>query len=123
MKNAALTAMLMTAILGVAARAQNVPQLMSDPLSQQILTKTSQQNGGVTAAVRAGSGQVVVLHLADVSSTFGATLAPAASAPGLALKPADGLTPKVAKTPKARRQPRRAVEQLRRITRAKVKNW
>jgi len=117
MKNAALTAMLMMATLGVVARAQNMP--MSDPLSQQILKKTPQQNGGVTAAVRSGSGQVVVLHLADASSTFGAVLAPAASAP-TALKPAAGLA---AKPAKAGRQPRRAADQLRRITRAHVKNW
>jgi len=120
MKNAALTAMLMMTTLGVVARAQSIP--MSDPLSQQIFKKTPQQNGGVTAAVRAGSGQVVVLRLADVSSTFGAVLAPAASAP-TALKPAAGLAAKTAKPAKAGRQPRRAVDQLHRITRAHVKNW
>lgn len=108
-----LAAALMLTALG--ARAEGMPQMMgTDPLSRQILTKTAQVNGGVTAAVRVGSGQVIELKLADVSSApLGAALAPAAASPAAALKPAGELAPKPAKV-KARKPAHRAIEQLKR---------
>ena len=79
-----------------------LPMIMdTDALSRQILTKTTQENGGVTAAVRVGSGQVVALRITDPSIA----LAP--------LKPAAGLVPKPAKA--KRRAARRAAEQLKRV--------
>jgi hypothetical protein len=115
MKNAALTAMLAIGTLVPSARAQNVQLIGSDPLSRQIIATTSQQNGGVTAAVRSGTGQVVVLHLADVTSSFSASLAPAASSTDAGLKTAVELKPKAVKRGKAGRSPRRAVDQLKRV--------
>lgn len=120
MRNALLTAALALTALG--ARAEMPQMLGTDPLSRQILTKTAQENGGVTAAVRVGSGQALELKLADVSSApFAAHMAPAASSPDLALKPAAGLAPKASKA-KAKRAPRRAVDQLKRVSKAD-KSW
>jgi hypothetical protein len=122
MKSAALTAMLAMAVLASAARADGVPQMIgSDPLSREILSKTPLQNGGVTSVMRAGSGEVVVLHLADVSSSFSASLAPAVAAPAVALRPADGLAPRKAKRAKGARMPRGAAKQLRRVH--ATKSW
>jgi hypothetical protein len=120
MLKAVVTAALLFAALG--ARAE-IPQMLgTDPLSRQILTKTAQENGGVTAAVRVGSGQVVELKLADMSaSPFPAQMAPAAVSPAINLKPAEGLVPKPSKA-KAKKAPRRAVDQLKRVFKA-VKNW
>ncbi len=118
MRNAALTAILILAALASAARAQGVPQIIgSDPLSREILAKTSLPDSGVTAAVRTASGQVVVLQLADTSSRFAATLAPAAASPAVALAPAAGLAPKHAKKAASRRRPKRAIKQLKRAAR------
>jgi hypothetical protein len=95
--------------------------LGTDPLSRQILTKTAQQNGGVTAAVRVASGQSIVLNIADVSSApFAAPLAAPAASPAAALKPAAGLAAKPAKTAKAKKPVKRAVDQLRRAAAAKT---
>jgi hypothetical protein len=124
MRDALLAATLMLGALAGSARAEGVPQIIGgDPLSNQILAKTSLPNGGVTAAVRAGSGEVVVLHLGDVSAPFGASLAPAAASPGAPLKTAPELKPKRAKRAKAERMPRRAVDQLKRVRRAHLKSW
>ncbi|NNN05102.1 MAG: hypothetical protein HKL90_04295 [Elusimicrobia bacterium] len=124
MRNAALTAVLTLAALASAARAQGVPQVIgSDPLSRQILAKTSLPDSGVTAAVRTASGRVVVLQLADTSSRFAATLAPAAASPAVALAPAAGLTPKHAKKAKTRRLPKRAVKQLKRVAAVRLRRW
>ena len=118
MRNAALTAILTLAALASTARAQGVPQLIgSDPLSREILAKTSLPDSGVTAAVRTATGQVVVLQLADTSSRFAATLAPAAASPAVALTPAAGLAPKRAKKAAAHRRPKRAIKQLKRAAR------
>ena len=113
-----LTAAMMMLALG--AGAEGLPQMLgNDPLSRQILTKTAQENGGVTAAVRVGSGQVIALQIADVSSApFAAPLATAASSPSAALKPAEGLTQKPVKA-KNRKSIKRAVEQLHRAAAAK----
>jgi hypothetical protein len=116
MKNALLTAAMMMLALG--AGAEGMPQMLgSDPLSRQILSKTAQENGGVTAAVRVGSGQVISLQLADVTAT--APLAVAATNPAAALKTADGLKPKAAKTAKAKKHVKRAVDQLKHMSSAK----
>lgn len=114
MKRAILAAAMMTLALG--AGAEGLPQLLgNDPLSREILTKTAQENGGVTAAVRVASGQVIALQIADVSSApaSGASLAPAASSPEVsALKTAAALAPKPAKPAKAKKPLKRAVDQL-----------
>ena len=118
MKNALMTAVLMLAALG--ARAEMPQMLGTDPLSRQILTKTAQENGGVPAAVRVGSGQVIMLSLADVSSApFSAKMAPAASATDLALKPAADLAAKP-KAKKKAKAPKHAVDQLKRTAAAKT---
>jgi hypothetical protein len=120
MKKAVMAAALMFGALG--ARAEMPQMIGNDPLSRQILMKTAQANGGVTAAVRVGSGQTIQLQIADVSSTaFSTQMAPPASSASLALKPAAGLAPKPAKV-KAKKAPRRAVDQLRRVSKT-VKNW
>lgn len=111
-----MTAALMLAALGAHAE---MPQILgSDPLSRQILTKTAQPNGGVTAAVRLESGQSVELKLADVTALAPATvkLAPAATEAYLKLSPAEGLAAKAAKAkPKKEKAAKRAVDQLKRI--------
>src|ERR1700722_559526 len=119
MMKSVVTAIFLFAALG--ARAE-IPQMLgTDPLSRQILTKTAQVNGGVTAAVRVGSGQVIELKLADISAApFPAQLAPPAVSPALALKPPAGLAPKAAKA-KAKKPIKRAVDQLKHVS--AVKNW
>ena len=112
-----MTAALLFAALG--ARAEIL--LGTDPLSRQIMTKTSQENGGVTAAVRVGTGQTIELKLDDMSSApFPAQMAPASSSPVLPLKPAAGLAPKSSRTKK--KAPRRAVDQLKHVS-ASDKSW
>lgn len=114
-----MTAALMLAALGAHAE---MPQMLgTDPLSREILTKTAQVNGGVTAAVRVGSGQAIKLDLADVSSApFAAKMAPAATSAYLALNPAPGLAPKPAKAKaKSKKAPKRAVDQLKHVSAAK----
>ena len=118
MKNAILTAAL--AVLGAVPARAEMPQILgNDPLTRQILAKTEQANGGVTAAVRLGSGQTVELKLADISSApYAAPLAPAAASPLEALKIADGLVAKPAKPEaKDKKASRRASAQLKRIAR------
>ena len=121
MKIAVMTAALMLGALG--ARAEMPQMLGSDPLSREILTKTAQVNGGVTAAVRVGSGQTIELTIAEATATTGAPItvkmAPAATAAYLALNPAAGLVPKLAKA-KAKKAPKRAVDQLKRVSAAKT---
>lgn len=116
MKTLAMTAALMLAALGAHAE---MPQLLgTDPLSRQILTKTAQPNGGVTAAVRLESGQTVELKLPDVTaaSPVEVKMAPAATQAYLGLQTAEGLKPKAEKAKgKKEKAPKRAVEQLKRI--------
>lgn len=114
-----MTAAMMMLALG--AGAEGMPQMLgSDPLSRQILSKTAQANGGVTAAVRVGSGQVIALQLADASAVApAAALAAPATSPAAALKPAEGLKPKAAKA-KSKKPSRRAADQLKRASSAKT---
>ena len=122
MKNAILTALAMTVFGAVSARAEMPQMLGNDPLTRQILAKTEQANGGVTAAVRLGSGQAVELKLSDISSApFAAPMAPAAASPLEALKIADGLAPTPAPAKeKAKKDSRRASVQLKRIARRRT---
>ena len=117
MKTLAMTAALMLAALGAHAE---MPQILgSDPLSRQILTKTAQANGGVTAAGRLESGQAIELKLADVTAAAPAAsvrLAPAATQDYLSLNTAEGLKPKTVKAKaKKEKAPKRAVDQLKHL--------
>lgn len=123
MKNLVLTAWVM--LTAAAACAEGLPQAIgNDALTRQILAKAAQENGGVTAAVRLGTGQTIELKLADVSSApiAAPALAPAAPSPGLALSPAEGLVAKAEKT-KARKPPRSAAAQLRHVSSKAGKSW
>ncbi len=122
MKKEVMTAALLLTALG--ARAE-IPQMLgTDWLSRQILTMTAQANAGVRAVVgirsASGSVQAIELKLADAASApFAAKMAPAASSPAFAPKPASGLAPKA---PQAKsRKSRRAVDQLKRVS--KIKTW
>ena len=64
----ALTAWMLLAAVG--ACAEGLPQTIgNDPLTRQILSKAAQENGGVTAAVRLGTGQTIELELAPAASS------------------------------------------------------
>lgn len=92
-----------------------------DPLSRQIFTRQiTQDNGGVTAAVRVGSGQAVELKLIDVNAAP-AELKDAVADPKAltGLPTASGLTPAKATRKAAKKRPaRRASEQLKAVRRA-----
>lgn len=125
MRHFLLTAILALPALGPAAsraRAEGFPQILgNDPLTKQILAKTSQDNGGVSAAVRVGSGQVVLLNPADIAAAPRAVaLAPAALSTAAGIKPAADLARKRVKT--KGRPIRRAVDQLKRAS-AVRKAW
>lgn len=105
LKTAALAAMMMLASFRAGAEPSS-PMLSNDPLMRQIMSRQlTQTTGGVTGAVRIGSGQSIALSFID-------PLAP--------LKPADGLVEKpVAEKPapaKSSRKTRRADEQLRKMS-------
>lgn len=103
-----LTAGLVLAALS--ASAEGLPQAIgSDPLTKQILSKAAQENGGVTAVVRLGTGQSVELKVLEA-----AALAP--------LKPAEGLAEKAEK-PKAKKPSRAAVAQLKHVSSKAGKSW
>lgn len=123
MKIAVMTAALLLAALG--ARAEMPQMLGNDPLSRQILTKTAQENGGVTAAVRVGTGQTIELKLIEANAStsanpFTVKMAPAATDAYLQLKPAAGLVAKPAKAKaKKEKAPKHAVDQLKKVSAAK----
>ena len=97
---AAFTAMTMLAALSASAEVSS-PMVANDPLMKQIMSRQlTQEAGGVTGAVRIGSGQAITLSLID-------PLAP--------LKPVAGLVEKPVK-PKAGRKVRRADEQLKKMS-------
>lgn len=118
-----MTAAMLMAALG--AHAEGLPQAIgNDPLTKQILAKAAQDNGGVTAAVRLGTGQTIELKLADISSAPApATLAPAATTPLLQLSPAEGLTAKAEAKPKAKKVARAASAQLKHVSTKAGKDW
>jgi hypothetical protein len=115
MKLATLMTMLALAPAST-AWASGVPQLsVADPLFQEMVKNGTKPNNGQVTVMRDANGKTVVLHLDDMSAPYSASLAPAATAPGMALNPAAGLTPKKAKPAKGRRMPRRAAQQLRHV--------
>ena len=92
--------MMMTALS--AAAEMTTPVTAHDPLMNQIMSKQlTQPLGGVTGAVRIGSGEAITLSMID-------PLAP--------LKPAEGLAPKPVVKAKARRKTRRDVEHLKKLS-------
>jgi hypothetical protein len=96
----ALIAGMMMAALSAAAEVTS-PTVAHDPLMNQIMSKQlTLAGGGVTGAVRIGSGQAITLSLVD-------PLAP--------LKPVEGLVEKPVKA-KARRKPRNVREQLKKLS-------
>lgn len=99
LKTAMFAAMMMLAALPAAAE-MNTPTVTHDPLMKQIMSRQLTLGGGVTGAVRIGSGQSITLSLID-------PLAP--------LKPAEGLVEKPAKAKDARKV-RRADEQLKKMS-------
>ena len=98
-KTAAFAAMTMLAALTASAEVSS-PMVANDPLMKQIMSRQLTLGGGVTGAVRIGSGQAITLSLLD-------PLAP--------LQPAEGLVEKPAKA-KDTRKVRRADEQLKKMS-------
>lgn len=116
-KAAAFTAMTMLAALRAPAETTSA-SLNHDPLTNQIMSRQlTVAGGGVTGAVRIGSGQSIALNLADPLSGSSDTLKDAVADPKAldGLKPAEGLAPKAVK-PKSRRKIRRATEQLKKMS-------
>ncbi|MFI5361697.1 MAG: hypothetical protein ACHQ49_06985 [Elusimicrobiota bacterium] len=68
---------LLALLLSFAAAAARADMILgNDPLSRQILSSTSQENGGVTAAVRVGTGQSVELKTVDAAAPAPSWLPP-----------------------------------------------
>ncbi|MEK7381798.1 MAG: hypothetical protein AAB262_00765 [Elusimicrobiota bacterium] len=123
MKNMVLTAWLMLA--AGALSAESLPQALgNDALTKQILSKAAQENGGVTAAVRLGTGQAIELKLADVCCIPIAVraTAPAAKSPTPTPAPAQGLVAKAEK-PSPKKPSRAAVVQLKHVSSKAGKSW
>lgn len=103
LKTAAFAAMTMLAALTASAEVSS-PMVANDPLMKQIMSRQlTQATGGVTGAVRIGSGQAITLSMID-------PLAP--------LKPVEGLVEKPVKA-KAGRKARRADDQLKKMSEEK----
>jgi hypothetical protein len=118
MKTAGMTALILSMLLLGASRASAEAALAHDPLTKQIMrSELTSSGGGVTAAVRLGSGQTIVLDLADplTSPPSGLKDAVADTKALGGLKPAAGLAPKAEKT-KTRRKVRRDSELLRKMS-------
>ncbi len=99
-KTAIFAAMMTLAALPAAAEVKS-PMVAHDPLMSQIMSRQlTLAAGGVTGAVRIGSGQAITLSLID-------PLAP--------LQPVEGLVAKPVKA-KAARKVRRADEQLKKMS-------
>lgn len=98
-----MTLVALTVLTAVFASAETAsPMLTHDPLMNQIMRKQLMHpSGGVTGAVRIGSGEAITLSLVD-------PLAP--------LKPAAGLVPAAPIKTKAGRKTRRAGVQLRKMS-------
>ena len=106
LKAAMFAAMMMFAALSAAAEVAS-PMVTNDPLMKQIMShQLTQAAGGVTGAVRIGSGPAITLSLID-------PLAPLKPVEGLVEKPS-AEKPVVEKQVKAKagRKVRRADEQL-----------
>jgi hypothetical protein len=119
MRTALLTAILAMAALNAAAEPA-ATTVGHDPLMRQIMSRQlTQENGGVTGAVRIGSGQAIALSIVDPLSpaVSGEPLKDAVSeAKALApLQPAAGLKP-AKPVKKAAHRARRASEQLKKLS-------
>lgn len=100
LKTAAFAAMMAATALTASAEV-TAPTVTHDPLMRQIMSRQlTQDSGGVTGAVRIGSGQTITLQVID-------PLAPLKPAPGLVAKPAKA---------KPARKIRRADEQLKKMS-------
>jgi hypothetical protein len=100
-KTAIFAAMTMLATLSASAETIS-PMVAHDPLMNQIMSKQlTLPGGGVTGAVRIGSGQTITLSMID-------PLAP--------LKPVEGLVEKPVVKAKARRKVRSAAEHLKKLS-------
>ena len=115
---ALFSAMIMLASTRAGAEASNTT-LTNDPLMKQIMSRQlTVPGGGVTGAVRIGSGQTITLSLIDpLSAVSGEPLKDAVADPkALAgLKPAAGLAAKPVKS-KSRRKVRRDSELLKKMS-------
>ncbi len=113
-KAAVFTVMTMLAAFRASAEVSS-PSLNHDPLTNQIMSRQlTVAGGGVTGAVRIGSGQAIALNLADPLVSSSDTLKDAVADPkALAgLKPAAGLVVKA----KPHRKIRRVSEQLKKMS-------
>lgn len=100
----AIAALSMLTALSAAAETSS-PLIAHDPLMNQIMSKQlTQPLGGVTGAVRIGSGQAITLTIVD-------PLAPLKPVEGLAPAPAAGKA-----AAKTRRKTRRADAQLKKMS-------
>ncbi len=110
----AVAAAVLAALAGIPAAAETAT-IGHDPLTRQIMSRQlTAPQGGVTGAVRIGSGQAIALNLADpLASASTETLKDAVSGAGALapLKPAEGLSVKPAKG-KAKRRARTDREKL-----------
>ena len=116
-KLATISALILLAALPAIAEVAN-PTLTHDPLMKQIMSKQlTMPDGGVTGAVRIGSGQAITLNLVDPLTTAAEPLKDAVADPKAltGLKPVEGLVVKPAKA-KARRKIHRADEQLKKFS-------
>ena len=104
LRTAVIAAMMMLAALSASAEV-STPTLTHDPLMKLIMSKQlTQPAGGVTGAVRIGSGETITLNMID-------PLAPLQPVEGLASKP---VVP--AAKAKVRRKLHRADEQLKKMS-------
>lgn len=114
-KTALMSAMLLSGAAHAFAETAN-PALTHDPLMKQILSKQlTTPGGGVTGAVRIGSGQAITLNLADPLAAADLKDAVADPKALTGLKPAAGLAAKPGKA-KARRKVRRDSELLKKMS-------
>ena len=88
------------------------------------IAQAAQENGGLTAAVRLGTGQAIELKLADVCCIPIAVraTAPAAKSPTPTPAPAQGLVAKAEK-PSPKKPSRAAVVQLKHVSSKAGKSW
>ena len=114
-KTALLTTMVLLAALHAAAEVSS-PALTHDPLTNQIMSKQlTLSGGGVTGAVRIGSGQSITLNLDPLSAAEPLKDAVADPKALTGLKPVEGLAVKPVKA-KSRRKIHRVSEQLKKMS-------
>lgn len=97
------------AALGARAETSAVHSVSNDPLMKAILSRQlTATGGGVTGAVRIGSGQTIAIAAEDA-------LSPLKPAAGLAAEPEDEAKPAKKAARKARKPVKKASEQLERV--------